>query len=129
MCVCVYVCVCVRVCVCARGCRVCLKYKDVYINVLWHGLFVVVIAWLPGPILYGYLADASCLWWDKSCTADGACSFYDVDTFRMYIHGATVVAKAIGLVGFIFMYFKMDDSQMSKEDTELEVWRQTDSFR
>ena len=67
-------------------------------NLVW--IIAFLSAFIPGPVLFGYLLDISCLVRTESICDDftGACQFYDNDAFRLSIHGVTLLLHVIGLI-------------------------------
>ncbi|NWH19720.1 SO2B1 protein, partial [Grus americana] len=41
-----------------------------------------VLAWMPGPVLYGSAIDTTCILWEKKCDRNAACRYYDNNLFR-----------------------------------------------
>ncbi|NWR62006.1 SO2B1 protein, partial [Bucorvus abyssinicus] len=41
-----------------------------------------VLAWMPGPVLYGSAIDTTCILWGKKCDRKAACRYYDNNLFR-----------------------------------------------
>ncbi|NXS89491.1 SO2B1 protein, partial [Erpornis zantholeuca] len=41
-----------------------------------------VLAWMPGPVLYGSAIDSSCMLWERRCDRRAACRYYDNTRFR-----------------------------------------------
>ncbi|NXG65150.1 SO2B1 protein, partial [Hemiprocne comata] len=41
-----------------------------------------VLAWMPGPVLYGSAIDTTCIVWEKKCDRKAACRYYDNNLFR-----------------------------------------------
>ncbi|NWT58475.1 SO2B1 protein, partial [Erythrocercus mccallii] len=41
-----------------------------------------VLAWMPGPVLYGSAIDTTCLLWERRCERRAACRYYDNNLFR-----------------------------------------------
>ncbi|NXN97615.1 SO2B1 protein, partial [Rhinopomastus cyanomelas] len=41
-----------------------------------------VLAWMPGPVLYGSAIDTTCILWEKQCGRKAACRYYDNTLFR-----------------------------------------------
>ncbi|GBL94497.1 Solute carrier organic anion transporter family member 5A1 [Araneus ventricosus] len=54
-----------------------------------------LLAFIPYPLIYGALTDASCLVWEESCGKTGNCWIYDADKFRFLLHGVSA--------GFVFL--------------------------
>lgn len=65
-----------------------------------------VFAFIPYPLIYGALADASCLLWEDKCGERGACWLYDLPKFRFILHGVTAALLVVGCVfqGVIVRY-------------------------
>ncbi|XP_077564425.1 solute carrier organic anion transporter family member 74D-like [Haemaphysalis longicornis] len=55
-----------------------------------------VFAFIPYPLIYGALADASCLLWEDKCGERGACWLYDLPKFRFTVHGVTAALLVLG---------------------------------
>lgn len=63
-----------------------------------------LLAFIPGPIIYGYIIDSTCLEWSTdACGAGGRgnCQRYDQTAFRWWING---VAMAFTVVAIYFDY-------------------------
>ncbi|KFO80248.1 Solute carrier organic anion transporter family member 2B1, partial [Cuculus canorus] len=41
-----------------------------------------VLAWMPGPVLYGSAIDTTCILWEKKCDKKAACRYYNNKLFR-----------------------------------------------
>ncbi|NXM92235.1 SO2B1 protein, partial [Oenanthe oenanthe] len=41
-----------------------------------------VLAWMPGPVLYGSAIDTACVLWERRCERRAACRYYDNTLFR-----------------------------------------------
>ncbi|NXS36840.1 SO2B1 protein, partial [Pomatostomus ruficeps] len=41
-----------------------------------------VLAWMPGPVLYGSAIDTTCILWERRCARRAACRYYDNTLFR-----------------------------------------------
>ncbi|XP_053703882.1 solute carrier organic anion transporter family member 2B1 [Synchiropus splendidus] len=46
-----------------------------------------VLAFLPGPVLYGAVIDSACILWGRKCGRTTSCLYYDLDLFRMRFLG------------------------------------------
>ncbi|XP_077563541.1 solute carrier organic anion transporter family member 74D-like isoform X2 [Haemaphysalis longicornis] len=57
-----------------------------------------MFAFIPYPLIYGALADASCLLWEDKCGERGACWLYDLPKFRFILHGVTAALLIVGCV-------------------------------
>ncbi|XP_051903056.1 solute carrier organic anion transporter family member 2B1 isoform X1 [Hippocampus zosterae] len=41
-----------------------------------------VLAFMPCPVLYGFVIDSACVLWDRECGKQTSCLYYDLDGFR-----------------------------------------------
>jgi hypothetical protein len=58
-------------------------------------------AFIPAPILYGQMIDATCLIWSHTCSAGtGSCALYDVTRLRHNYIGLETGGKALSLCFF-----------------------------
>ncbi|KAK6626495.1 hypothetical protein RUM44_008968 [Polyplax serrata] len=63
-------------------------------------LFMIsLLAFIPGPIIYGRVIDSSCTVWDNKCGYRGNCWLYDKDLFRTYLN---VTALCFTFGAFVF---------------------------
>lgn len=66
-----------------------------------QGLSVVLVsllAFIPGPILYGAIIDSACLVWDETCGNKGNCWLYHKDNFRLYLNVTAVGFTTVGVL-------------------------------
>ncbi|CAG5127865.1 unnamed protein product [Candidula unifasciata] len=65
-----------------------------------------LLGWFPGPVIYGYLVDSTCLLWRTTCSSVGACSFYDIELFRYRFSGLSIGLRMImlGLYVIVLIY-------------------------
>ncbi|XP_060066125.1 solute carrier organic anion transporter family member 4A1-like [Ylistrum balloti] len=62
------------------------------------------LGYIPGPILFGWLIDLSCLVWNSKCGEDGSCFFYDNDKMSNNILTIVIVGKAVTTLWTILAY-------------------------
>lgn len=65
-----------------------------------HMLFRV-LAFMPGPVLYGSVIDTTCILWGKKCGKNTSCLYYNLDRFRERFLGLQVVFVCGGLLCFL----------------------------
>lgn len=70
----------------------CVEQKDKSVAQGVTLMIVSLFALIPGPIVYGFIIDQSCLIWDYSCGTQGNCWYYDKDKFR-YVFNVTGACK------------------------------------
>jgi len=58
---------------------------------------------LPGPVLFGFVIDRSCLLWETKCDgSSGACLYYDTHQMAWLLMAVCVACKVFNIVcGFI----------------------------
>ncbi|XP_049448635.1 solute carrier organic anion transporter family member 2B1 isoform X1 [Epinephelus fuscoguttatus] len=60
-----------------------------------------VLAFMPGPVLYGSVIDTTCILWGKKCGKQTSCQYYDLDRFRQRFLGLQVVFVCGALLCFL----------------------------
>lgn len=60
-----------------------------------------VLAFMPGPVLYGSVIDTTCILWGKKCGKQTSCLYYNLDGFRQRFLGVQVVFVCGGLLCFL----------------------------
>ncbi|XP_073334903.1 solute carrier organic anion transporter family member 2B1 [Pagrus major] len=60
-----------------------------------------VLAFMPGPVLYGSVIDTTCILWGKKCGKHTSCLYYNLDRFRQRFLGVQVVFVCGGLLCFL----------------------------
>ncbi|XP_070838662.1 solute carrier organic anion transporter family member 2B1 [Chaetodon trifascialis] len=60
-----------------------------------------VLAFMPGPVLYGSVIDTTCILWGKKCNKQTSCLYYNLDRFRHRFLGLQAVFVCGGLLCFL----------------------------
>ncbi|KAK5858144.1 hypothetical protein PBY51_002309 [Eleginops maclovinus] len=60
-----------------------------------------VLAFMPGPVLYGSVIDTTCILWGRKCGKQTSCQYYDLDRFRHRFLGLQVVFVCGALLCFL----------------------------
>ncbi|KAG8232805.1 hypothetical protein J437_LFUL007959 [Ladona fulva] len=81
-------------------------------------LLISLLAFIPGPILYGAIIDNVCLVWDKSCGRRGNCWLYHQEYFRFYLNSTAAVFTFIAVVLDGVVCYLGKDLELYKEDEE-----------
>ncbi|XP_029817337.1 solute carrier organic anion transporter family member 2B1 [Manacus vitellinus] len=63
-----------------------------------------VLAWMPGPILYGSAIDTTCILWEKRCDRKAACRYYDNTLFRQRYLGLQFFFEVGAFLCFVAVY-------------------------
>ncbi|CAN9501193.1 unnamed protein product [Ophioblennius macclurei] len=84
-----------------------------------------VLAFLPGPVLYGSVIDTTCILWGKKCGKQTSCHYYNLDAFRQRFLGLQTFFVLGGLLCFLMTLFILrrragcPDVNATKGDYEL----------
>ena len=73
--------------------------------------FFRLVGSIPGPILYGYIIDQTCL------LKDGNCLFYDNYSMALAMSLTTVIIKTLG-VGFFVLALHFSGKSNIRDETE-----------
>ncbi|XP_037543145.1 solute carrier organic anion transporter family member 2B1 [Nematolebias whitei] len=60
-----------------------------------------VLAFMPGPVLYGSVIDTTCILWGRKCGKRTSCHYYNLDAFRQRFLGVMVAFVCGGLLCFL----------------------------
>lgn len=85
------------------------------------GTILAVFAFIPYPIIFGRIIDATCLVWESTCGQTGNCWLYDMDRFRVYFHSTAVVFLLLGIsleVGAVVMAGSVRNLYEDEEEEE-----------
>ncbi|XP_009580848.1 PREDICTED: solute carrier organic anion transporter family member 2B1-like [Fulmarus glacialis] len=63
-----------------------------------------VLAWMPGPVLYGSAIDTTCILWEKKCDRKAACRYYDNNLFRQRYLGLQFFFEVGTFLCFVTVY-------------------------
>ncbi|XP_024122211.1 solute carrier organic anion transporter family member 2B1 isoform X1 [Oryzias melastigma] len=62
-----------------------------------------VLAFMPGPVIYGSVIDTTCILWGNKCGKQTSCHYYDLDLFRQRFLGLQVVFVCGALLCFLLI--------------------------
>ncbi|PIK58763.1 putative solute carrier organic anion transporter family member 1A4 [Apostichopus japonicus] len=57
-----------------------------------------ILAYIPGPVVWGALIDMSCILFQESCGETGNCLVYNTDQFRNVFYGSLLGLKSLDLI-------------------------------
>uniref|UniRef100_A0A3P9KSZ0 Solute carrier organic anion transporter family member n=1 Tax=Oryzias latipes TaxID=8090 RepID=A0A3P9KSZ0_ORYLA len=60
-----------------------------------------VLAFMPGPMIYGSIIDTTCILWGNKCGKQTSCHYYDLDLFRQRFLGLLIVFLCGALLCFL----------------------------
>ncbi|KAG0418877.1 hypothetical protein HPB47_004529 [Ixodes persulcatus] len=79
-------------------------------------VFIRLLGTIPGPILFGYLIDTSCLLWEDRCGRRGSCAIYENAVMGMNIFQFMISVKSASIV-FFFCASIVSSDKRPEEDT------------
>ncbi|XP_041316309.1 solute carrier organic anion transporter family member 2B1 isoform X2 [Pyrgilauda ruficollis] len=82
-----------------------------------------VLAWMPGPVLYGSAIDTSCVLWERRCERRAACRYYDNTLFRHRYLGLQFFFEvgAFLCFGAVYLILRKQEREASQaEETKAE---------
>ncbi|KAJ9574436.1 hypothetical protein L9F63_025920, partial [Diploptera punctata] len=116
------------------------KIGNILVNYSFHKSFaqglallcLSLLAFIPGPILFGAIIDSTCLVWDQTCGKKGNCWLYHTDNFRLYVNLTTAGLTTIGMLldavvwrlGRNLDLYGEDDDKKPKIESEKQTFQQ-----
>lgn len=82
------------------------------------GTAVCGLAYVPTPVLFGYLVDSSCVTWEESCGQRGSCWIYNGRDFSKKFHFAVATTLAVAGVSQLVIFTKARLINIRDEDSE-----------
>ncbi|KAJ8404740.1 hypothetical protein AAFF_G00336030 [Aldrovandia affinis] len=76
-----------------------------------------VLAFLPGPVLYGSTIDTTCILWGRKCNKNTSCRYYNLNHFRQRFLGLQVFFEFGAFVCFLMVFLilrKMKGKQRAR---------------
>ena len=64
-------------------------------------IIVRLIGGIPGPIMFGYFIDKTCLLWQQSCKDEGSCIVYDNYQFAVFMTSVCVTMKTVSMIFYL----------------------------
>lgn len=80
-------------------------------------MFFRVLAFMPGPVLYGRVIDTTCILWGRKCNRSTSCHYYDLDLFRHRFLGLQVVFVCGGLLCFLLTMILLQRRASTQDQT------------
>ncbi|XP_078585832.1 solute carrier organic anion transporter family member 4A1-like [Branchiostoma floridae x Branchiostoma japonicum] len=63
-----------------------------------------LLAWIPGPVLFGYIIDQACVLWQEECGVVGACVVYDSGKLGLYLLVSSVSIRLVSMALYLLAY-------------------------
>ncbi|XP_014259140.1 solute carrier organic anion transporter family member 4C1-like [Cimex lectularius] len=106
------------------------KPEDKSISIALAEVVVCALAFIPAPIMYGFLLDYSCLVWGETCGKTGNCWLYEGKTMRYLLNftatGFLFIATVLDIgvlcnVGSLKIYDEDVNKEENKDNKETEI--------
>lgn len=83
-------------------------------------MLVSLFAFTPGPIIYGYIIDSTCLVWNYKCGNRGNCQLYDPDEFRYHLNTIGILLTFVGVLFDLLVWHYAKNINLYSEPEEIE---------
>ncbi|XP_039249926.2 solute carrier organic anion transporter family member 2A1-like [Styela clava] len=78
-----------------------------------------VLAWLPGPMLYGSIIDSTCIYWGRNhCGERGNCKVYNNSLYRFRYYGIMIIFQTITVLSCFALFFVTKRETMKSQDSK-----------
>ncbi|KAJ8044886.1 Solute carrier organic anion transporter family member 2A1 [Holothuria leucospilota] len=76
----------------------CVEERDRSLVLGFTNVMMKLLAYIPGPVMWGYLIDMSCILFQESCGKTGNCLVYNTDKFRNIFYGTMLSLKSLDVI-------------------------------
>ncbi|KAK3908294.1 Solute carrier organic anion transporter family member 74D [Frankliniella fusca] len=94
----------------------CVEEKDKPVAMGLGITLMSLFAFMPSPIFFGYLMDATCLVWGKTCSGNGNCWLYNGESLRYLLN---LTSAGFVLIGALFdagVWYYVKDVQIFDDE-------------
>ncbi|XP_014214471.1 solute carrier organic anion transporter family member 2A1-like [Copidosoma floridanum] len=98
----------------------CVDEKDKTVAMGFGLTIMSLFAFIPSPILFGYILDKTCLVWGKTCSGTGNCWLYNGETLRYLLNFTAASFVTVGTVFDVGVWYYVKDVKIFDEEVELE---------
>lgn len=81
-----------------------------------------VLAWMPGPVLFGSAIDTACISWETKYNKTASCRYYDNDLFRQRYLGLQLLFECGAFFCFLMVFIilsKLETEREGKKNPEM----------
>ncbi|XP_076662082.1 organic anion transporting polypeptide 58Dc isoform X1 [Halictus rubicundus] len=97
----------------------CVDEKDKTVAMGFGLTIMSLFAFIPSPILFGFILDKTCLVWGKTCSGTGNCWLYNGETLRYLLNFTAASFVTIGTLFDIGVWYFVKDVKIFDEEIEL----------
>uniref|UniRef100_A0A6P7GRQ0 Solute carrier organic anion transporter family member 5A1-like n=1 Tax=Diabrotica virgifera virgifera TaxID=50390 RepID=A0A6P7GRQ0_DIAVI len=98
----------------------CVEEKDKAVAMGFGLMLMSLCAFVPSPILFGFILDKACLVWGRTCSGTGNCWLYNGADLRSTMNFTAATFVFIGALFDIGVWYFVKDVEIFEEDVELE---------
>ncbi|XP_046422578.1 solute carrier organic anion transporter family member 74D isoform X1 [Neodiprion pinetum] len=98
----------------------CVDEKDKTVAMGFGLTIMSLFAFIPSPILFGFIMDSTCLVWGKTCTGTGNCWLYNGEALRYLLNFTAASFVTIGTIFDVGVWYFVKDVKIFDEEIELE---------
>ncbi|KAF3425089.1 hypothetical protein E2986_03669 [Frieseomelitta varia] len=97
----------------------CVDEKDKTVAMGFGLTIMSLFAFIPSPILFGFILDKTCLVWGKTCSGTGNCWLYNGETLRYLLNFTAATFVTIGTLFDVGVWYFVKDVKIFDEEIEL----------
>ncbi|XP_008217820.1 solute carrier organic anion transporter family member 74D [Nasonia vitripennis] len=98
----------------------CVDEKDKTVAMGFSLTIMSLFAFIPSPILFGFILDKTCLVWGKTCSGTGNCWLYNGETLRYLMNFTAATFVTMGTLFDVGVWYYVKDVKIFDEEVELE---------
>ncbi|XP_015609202.1 solute carrier organic anion transporter family member 2A1 [Cephus cinctus] len=98
----------------------CVDEKDKTVAIGFGLTIMSLFAFIPSPILFGFILDKTCLVWGKTCSGTGNCWLYNGESLRYLLNFTAASFVTVGTLFDVGVWYYVKDVKIFDEDVELE---------
>ncbi|KAF6213994.1 hypothetical protein GE061_011723 [Apolygus lucorum] len=96
----------------------CVDEKDKPASMGFGSFLVSLLAFIPSPIIFGYIIDTTCLVWGRTCTGNGNCWLYNAHQLRYVLCFSAAFFVGIGTLFDTGVWYLVKDLNVFDEDED-----------
>ncbi|XP_008556460.1 solute carrier organic anion transporter family member 74D-like [Microplitis demolitor] len=98
----------------------CVAERDKAVAMGFGLTIMSLFAFIPSPILFGFILDKTCLVWGKTCSGTGNCWLYNGEALRYLLNFTAATFVTIGTLFDIGVWYFVKDVKIFDDDIELD---------
>ncbi|XP_051170811.1 solute carrier organic anion transporter family member 74D [Leptopilina boulardi] len=98
----------------------CVEEKDKTVAMGFGLMIMSLFAFIPSPILFGYILDKTCLVWGKTCNGTGNCWLYNGEVLRYLMNFTAAGFVTIGTFCDVGVWYYVKNVKIFDEEAKLD---------